>query len=542
MLKIIIVEDEDLLRDGLTTCVDWGKIGYELAGDAEDGIEALKLIEKISPDVVITDIKMPHMDGIELSEQIKSKYPEIKIIIISGYDEFEYARRALKAGVSEYILKPVNMEQLKNVMGGVAETLLAEREKEKEIIKLKDMSQQSVETIRENLFSSLLLRKQKLEEVEDLILSIEEHVIGKYYSVGILEQQNFPIISIDCDYLEVIEMDRTFEQMVTRCMQAYKDTEAGRHVDVLRSNNCERLFCIVHDSVREVKNIIEDIKKTFDDRLGDMEHLQLEFGNVSKELTGMYKSFLNAREACEKNFMKNWAQILHTDGKASSTIQYMNYDAQSLFFEVRSGTREGIEEYLEEFRESLSGENVVSYMQTVMIVSNLFFELIKLPKEVGGKIKEIIGEPMEYYRNIIEKRKRNEMVEEIGKVCLSIHNYFNSVSGAKMQGVLKRITEYIDAHYMEEDLAMKDVAEYAYISVSYLSLILKKETGKTFIEYLTEIRIERARHYLLHTNMKNYEVANACGYSTPAYFSTVFKGVCGVSPSMFRKESSIVKS
>lgn len=95
---------------------------------------------------------------------------------------------------------------------------------------------------------------------------------------------------------------------------------------------------------------------------------------------------------------------------------------------------------------------------------------------------------------------------------------------------------------MEEDMAMKDVADYAYISISYLSLILKKEMGKTFIEYLTEVRIEKARKYLLHTNMKNYEVANACGYSTPAYFSTVFKGVCGVSPSAFRKENSIVKS
>ncbi len=535
MLKIIIVEDEDLLRDGLTTCVNWGKLGYELAGDAEDGIEALELIEKVNPNVVITDIKMPHMDGIELSEKIKSKYPEIKIVIISGYDEFEYARRALKAGVSEYILKPVNMDHLNAVMKAVAETLLAEREKEREIIKLKDMNQQDVGTIRHNLFSRILLRKQRPEETEDLILQIEEHVKGKYYSVGILEQQDFPIVSIDCDYLEIIEMDRAFEQMVTRRIQGYKETEAGTHVDILRSNNCERLFCVVHDSVREVKAIVEDIRILFDVRQDDMEHLQLAFGNVSKELTGLYKSFLNAREICQKNFMENWAQILHTNGKASSTIQYMNYDAQSLFFEVRSGTKQGIERCLEEFRQSLSKENIVSYMQIVMIVSNLFFELIKLPEEVGGKTKDIIGDPMEYYHGIIEKRRRHEMIAEIGKVCMLIHDYFNSVSGAKMQGVLKRISEYIDTHYMEEDLAMKDVADYAYISVSYLSLILKKETGKTFIEYLTEVRIEKAKNYLLHTNMKNYEVAHACGYSTPAYFSTVFKGVCGMSPSTFRK-------
>lgn len=536
MLKIIIVEDEDLLRDGLTTCVNWGKLGYELAGSAEDGAEALKLIKRVTPDVVITDIKMPHMDGIELSERIRSDYPEIKIIIISGYDEFEYARRALKAGVSEYILKPVNMEQLNTVMKTVAETLLAEREKEQEILKLKDMSQQGVGTIRQNLFSRILLRKQTPEEAEDLVLQIAEHVNGKYYSVGILEQQNFPIVSIDCDYLEIIELDRAFEQMAAKCIQVFIQTDAGSHIDILRSNNCERLFCIVHDSVQQVKDMIREITQLFETGQDGMEHLQLVFGKVSKELTGLYRSFLNAREISEKHYMENWAQILHTDGKASSTIQYMNYDAQSLFFEVRSGTSEGIRCCLAEFRESLSRENIVSYMQIVMIVSNLYFELIKLPEEVGGKINEIIGDPMVYYHNIIEKRKRHEMVEEIEKVCMLIHEYFNSVSGAKMQGVLKRISEYIEMHFMEENLAIKDAADYAYISVSYLSIIVKKEMGKTFIEYLTEVRIEKAKHYLVHTNMKNYEVANACGYSTPAYFSTVFKGECGMSPSAYRKE------
>ena len=140
-------------------------------------------------------------------------------------------------------------------------------------------------------------------------------------------------------------------------------------------------------------------------------------------------------------------------------------------------------------------------MQIVMIVSNLYFELIKLPEEVGANIQDIIGDPMEAFHRIIEKRKRHEMIEEIGKVCAQIHEYFGSVSGAKMQGVLKRILEYIDTHYMEEDLAMKDAADYAYISVSYLSLILKKEIGKTFIEYLTEVRIEKAKNCLLHTNM-----------------------------------------
>lgn len=537
MLKVIIVEDEDLLRDGLSTCVNWEKLGCELAGAAEDGIKALALMEKVSPDVVITDIKMPHMDGIELSEQIREKYPRIKIVIISGYDEFEYARRALKAGVSEYILKPVNLEQLDTVMKSITETILAEREKEREILKLKDMSQQGLGTIRQTLFSKILLRKQSPEELGDLVSQIGEHVNGKYYSVGILEQQNFPIVSIDCDYLEIIEMDRAFEQMVNRCLQDYEVTEEGNHVEILRSSNCERLFCIVHNSAQEVKKIIKDISSLFDVKRDDMEHLQLTFGCVSRELTGLYKSFLNARGSCEKKFLENWSQILHTDGKASSTIQHMNYDAQALFFEVRSGTGEGIASCLEEFRESLSREKIVSYMQIVMIVSNLYFELIKLPEEVGANIQDIIGDPMEAFHRIIEKRKRHEMIEEIGKVCAQIHEYFGSVSGAKMQGVLKRILEYIDTHYMEEDLAMKDAADYAYISVSYLSLILKKEIGKIFIEYLTEVRIEKAKNCLLHTNMKNYEVANACGYSTPAYFSTVFKGVCGVSPSAFRKEN-----
>ena len=116
MLKLMIVEDEELLRMGLVTCVDWADLGYEIIGEAGDGEKALKLVEQNLPDVIITDIKMPRLNGIDMAEKLKADYPGIRIVVISGYDEFEYARRALKMGVSEYILKPINLEQLKKTV------------------------------------------------------------------------------------------------------------------------------------------------------------------------------------------------------------------------------------------------------------------------------------------------------------------------------------------------------------------------------------------------------------------------------------------
>lgn len=526
MLKLVIAEDEELLREGLTTCINWNELGFELVGEASDGLEALELVERTLPDVVITDIKMPHMSGIELIEAVKKTYKEIKIIIISGHDDFEYARKAMLAGCSEYLLKPLNLKRLQVVVKAIGD----------EINEIKDNNQTARKKKRQSYFNRVLLQRQK-KGLSEFLGKNEEYFYSKYYAVGILEEEDFPVISIDSDYLEIIDLDQRFEEHVLECLKSGLEDGERESIEILRSNNCERLICIMGESVDYVKRLIKSLNRIFDRKNEYTEQMELSFGNIYRAAKGLNRSYLDAKKISENRYMKNWEQILHTDGPASSTIKYMNYDAQALFFEIRSGKNENIVKYLDEFRDSLYRENITSYMQIIMIISNLYYELIKLPREMGGNIEDLIGEPIQYYQKIIQKRKRSEMVEQLKELCFIIHSFFENVSGGKMQGVIRFIHEYIEEHYSEEKLSMKDVADSAYISVSYLSIILKKETGKTFIEYLTEVRINKAKEFLKNSDMKSYEVAMACGYSSSAYFSTVFKGITGMSPSSYRKRA-----
>lgn len=142
MWKAVLIEDEDLLREGLVHAIPWGELGFELAGTAEDGLAGLELVERTEPHVVLTDIHMTRMDGLTMAEKIREKYPQMFLVFISGYDEFEYARRALKLGAEEYILKPVRLEQVEEALRRIEKQLKERRERETEYRELKKLEEQ----------------------------------------------------------------------------------------------------------------------------------------------------------------------------------------------------------------------------------------------------------------------------------------------------------------------------------------------------------------------------------------------------------------
>lgn len=534
MFKIVIIEDEELLRMGLTTFINWQELGYDMVGEAGDGRKALQLIQEKKPDVVITDIKMPHMDGIEMAEILKSEMPELRIIIISGYDEFEYAKRALHAGVSEYILKPIKMDHIKEVMCRIRDELKEYRKQRDEYQELKNGREEEKRIKRKNLYEKLLLHQCSLDEISEERERIEEYVENRYYAVGLLAIQNFSVLYMDCDYSLIMERDYELGKIIEQCIQESFVEGERRCIDLLRVNYGERLLCICCEKRERLKELVGEIEEAFKGLSNELEQLEITFGQSAMNLEGLLNSYRNARKMSEQKFMRSWQDATMCRSTGNNMIQFMNYDTSNLCFEIKNGSQAGIERALMELKDSLSKQNITSYLQLVLIISNIYYVLVKIPEEAGGNITDVIGNPQDYYQKLIGKAKREDMVEELGNFCMDLHRYFIDLSVNRKQEVMKRIELYLQEHFSEESLSMKDVAEFAYVSVSYLGMIIKREANKTFTEYLTDIRIEKAKQYLTTTTMKNYEVAEACGYSTPAYFSTVFKGVCGLTPSEYR--------
>lgn len=525
MLKIVIAEDEDVIRDGLISYIDWNSIGYEFVGEASNGREAVEVINRVNPDVLLTDIRMPFIDGLTLVEEMKKDHPDLYYIILSGHDEFEYARRALKAGVYEFILKPIHIPHLKEILAKVKLEYEKRQSEREELQKLKDIERGSKPQLRKKIFRDILIDNVPTNELSDTLALLGEEPEERYFVVGVAEMQNLVMRTIESDYLELIEIDREFGERVDSFIENYKNSF------IFKSGNCERIICLEATDSHALISIMKQISINVKNKQDELFSIVLFFGNIHKGLEGLKLSHMEGRASWEKMNAKTWTNVLYPENNNTEPINFMDFDTSTLIAEIKTGTKAGIDTELQLFENTLKINGTTSHMFVIMVISDIFFQIIKLPEGIEEFSKEILEKTTNYYQKIINQKDITGVFYYLKKVCYNINDIFAEVYSGKFGSVLKRAIDYINANYHNEDLMLKDVAGYAFVSSSYLSIILKKEMGITFIEYLTKVRMEHAKKLLDETQMKQYEIAEACGYSNPTYFSSIFKRVYGVSPS-----------
>ena len=533
LINTILVEDEELLRNGLCTCVKWEYLGYKILAVLNNGEECLQYLEMIPrenlPSLIITDIRMPRIDGIEMLERIRAKWKTMHFIIITGYDEFEYAKKAVTLGVYEYILKPVNLEQLNNTLQSLERKIKDENEQVNKLIQLQNMEQENMHLLRQKIYASLLLENRKLEDLLFQIEKLSEPAFDLYYSVAIIETENIVSQSMNNDYIELLEMDRVFEGQIQKILSLLlieknnSETLDESGFETLRSGNCQRLICIREkkpQSVRFLSQQLMDMINKSDEN--GIPALQITFGTVQKGLTGMIMSYKNAYEKNEDQLTQNNIRLFLQNMEQDD----FQFDSSKILYQIRNGTDEGLHSCIKEWQLYLKERNINSYIQTVYEVSKL-----------GISAQTILGDTRERYIAIVEKKKISFMINEIEKIALEVQKYINTDSVSRLQSIVNQTKEFIENNYMK-NITIKNAADHVFLSPSYLSSVLKKETGQTYIELLTNCRIEHAKHLLKTTELINSEVAYKSGYINSTYFSTVFKSITGKSPSVWRKENS----
>ncbi len=525
MLKVVIADDEDVIRGGLINFIDWNKIGYEFIGEASNGKEAAELIHSVKPDVFLTDIKMPFLDGLTLVDDMKKEYPDLYIIILSGHDEFEYARRALAAGVYEFLLKPIQINNLISVLTKIKEDYDKREEARDEFKKLKEIEQEGKLQIQNKIYRAILIDNVPLRELQDSLSLLSRSTEDNFYVAGVVEMQNLVMRTLESDYLELTEIDREFGDRVERIM---------KHIDscfLYKSGNCERILCLQASNSQILQKQMNEISNNIRNQLDEQFPIVLSYGSVNQGLEGLRSSYMESRSTLEKIYNQNWTNVLYPENPASKPLTLMNFDTRALVSEVQTGSKSGIDTELQIFEATLKSEGITSFMMLIMIVSDIYFQIIKLPEGVEPNSSEVLKNPAQYYHKIVSQKDIPGILYHLKKVCYEVNDFYAELNKGKFTGVCKRVAEYMNANYSKENLMIKEVAQHAFVSTSYLSVILKKELGVTFIEYLTKIRMEKAKKFLDETQMRQYEVAEACGYSNPTYFSTIFKRYYGVSPS-----------
>lgn len=540
MLKIFLVEDESIMREGLRDNMPWQQFGYEFVGEASDGEMALPLIRKTRPDVLLTDIKMPFMDGLTLSRMVAKEFPNMKIIILSGHDDFDYARQAIQIGVEQYILKPVTRETMKKVLLEVKEKLDSEKEKkmymEKFQSEMHEYELMSRRTFFEKVFSGRLPVQDIYTEMEKLSLDLE----GPCFNLIMVSAQRKRKVQ-DAQSSDSPQFIRAQDEMMHYFLRFREYLIFNWNINtygILVKGEAEQMDSFTQRALQNIARIYSEIEQDYDwyvvagstvERLSQLADC---YNKVNHMLSLRYLSPAGhmLTEATEEFTSGN-------DGENLDKLDVTKVDPEILKGFLENGLKSEADEFLDNYFQSLQ-EPLKSKLFRNYLVLNVRFVTLAYAESLGCSQENFLqsaeGENIPDLNSSIEDIKNYA-----GRLIKQAIAEREKESNDRSHTMLKKALQYIEEKYIDETLSLNDAAAVIDVSPNYFSAIFSQEMGMTFIEYVTKKRMDKAKKLLRQSDMHTAEIAMEVGYKDPHYFSFVFKKTQGCTPREYRNESGV---
>jgi two-component system response regulator YesN len=523
LYKVFLVEDEIVTREGIRNNVKWEENNFEFCGEASDGETALVQIQAIKPDILITDIKMPFMDGLQLGKIVREKMPWMKIIVLSGHDEFEYAKEAINIGVTEYLLKPITVQDMHKVLQKLASQLDRERRDEETLKKLQ-------EQLDEN--NTMLKEKLLLKVVTGAISTAEAFEKGQTLGLDLLARFYFIVILS----IEIQERSDQFNYDRYQQMQNIISGLIGNNPDIfLLKKDWKEMVLLIKGNIpqymEEENNLLLDSIRKEVDKKGYQ--LTVGIGSQKNRIADIYQSFIEAfvsvqnasgREKSGSEQAVEIADLLKINKPAIET--YLN-----------CGVKEDFEEFFDAYIQPLSEIALKSYL----IKNYLFMDIVmagaKMVNELGGSNENVIPELNSIETILANINTVERLKDEIYKLVIIAMNFRDSQAKSQHTKLIRVAKDFIDKHYMESSLSLYEIASQVNLSPSHFSTIFSQETCQTFKEYLTAARINKAKELLRTSSLSSNAISYQVGFNDPHYFSYVFKKSVGMSPMEFRSRA-----
>jgi two-component system response regulator YesN len=521
--KVFFVEDEIITREGIRDNVDWKANGFEFCGEAADGEMALPLIRAARPDVLITDIKMPFMDGLQLCKIIHERMPWVKIIILSGHDEFEYAQEAIKLGVTEYLLKPVTVQDLDDALRKIAVQLDQEKREHENLRKLQEQMEENQAALRERLLLKLVVGAISSTEAIEKGQLLGLDLVARNYLVVILKIE-LGDRSEQFDYDEYQQVQNIVLALAEKNPDIYLIRKDWEDLILIMKGNTPEYLEEERDVLLDL--IKQEIKKT---------RYQLTFGigASKKRIADIYQSFIEALVSIQNS----------TDGNNAGSSQAMDrsellkIDKFAVENYLKFGVKEGFDEFFNAYTRPLGDITLKSRLIKNYIFVDVIVGTARLIKEWGGDIEQVVPELNSIETILTNIQTIEHLREQVHKILVNALSFRDSQTNSHYLGIIHQAKEYIDLHYTEPNLTLNEVATHVNLSASHFSMVFSQETSQTFRDYLTEIRIKRAKELLRTTSLGSADISYHVGYSDPHYFSHVFKKNTGLSPTEFRSQA-----
>lgn len=522
MYKIFIVDDESIVREGIRAKIDWDKSIFAFSGEASDGEIALSMIQEIKPDILITDIKMPFMDGLELSMIVKKIQPWIKIIILTGHDEFEFAQKAISIGVDEYLLKPFSGDDLLQVIFKVARKIDHEKKQLFDSSLIQEKLESAMILAREHLVSELVLGTASFPDFYKQAEKMHIDIFSKYYIVCI-----FDIQTKENNKKELLQARLLISKLISDSLKSLSFTKSPNRIVCILKVDTENK--IEDDSFSLAEAVVHEIKSL------ESCYVTVAIGSVVQDIADLLSSYQNAEHVLSVTIPIEKNMIVSYSDMCPNTQKNLVLEPRDPVFDLlRYATINEIDGTVESYI-SLLGENLSHFpVIASYLLVDLIFAISKLFEEYGGNLKKELPEILEH--TFIEKAVKNEetLRHEIRKICIFFISWRDEHSTSKYIDIILKAKRYIDIHYADFSLTLKKVADQVYLSPNHFSTVFSQECGVTFIEYLTKTRIEKSKILLRTTNKRSVDIALETGFSDPHYFSFLFKKHTGLSPREYR--------
>lgn len=541
MLKIFLAEDEVIVRETIKRMIPWEDLGFELVGEAADGEMALPLLLRQKPDLLITDIKMPFMDGLTLAKVAKKEIPGLKVVILSGYDDFNYAKQAINIGVEDYLLKPITKNALIERLTEIRSRYEHEKTQKEYYEKFHREMQAYEKNSSRDFFEALVSGSMDMMEIYRRSEKLGLDIVAEAYNVL--------IFTMNC------------EEDFSRQREGYSEWEA-ESLELLEEffseNTSAMLFrCNIFsygvlikgqkETIEEnTRSCVSEIQRIFD-RKEQKRQWFVAAGEPVERLSQIQKSYYSASRAFSQRYLYD-ENILYYDEMASMEKKNVTEDDSTYLQKVdvnalnpvilqkflSNGLLEETENFVKDYFYAIGQEPLESLVFRNYVTLNVRFSVMSFLKEIGCDTRTLEQEDTEDVLSESSKSLENAIAyaEKIISQAIALRD---QNSGNKNRSILKTAVDFIDSHYMEEDMSLNKAANAANVSANHFSALFSQNMGQTFIEYLTNLRMNKAKEYLRCTSMRSSEIAGEIGYKDAHYFSYLFKKTQGMTPSDYRK-------
>lgn len=534
MFSILIVDDSISDREGIKGLIDWEALGIDVIGVAVDGLDGYNLAIKLKPDMILTDVAMPVMDGIKMTQKIKAVLQQTKFIFMSCFDDFEFLKGAINLDVYGYILKPIDLSELTEAIEKVKDLIQYEIDREQNEVKLRKQIQESKPILQERFIKDLLSGKLLDDnDIRERMDYLDMNFTYRYYSVIFLEIDDYnmlyPDVSTEKRHFLIYNIQKCIEETVLKEMEGYITDQQYNSIAII-------LFLNMEDNEEALSSIINSVNKC-KELIHNQSGLNITIGisEFSNNLKVLPKVFETAEFAVKYKFYSGGNRII-----LASDVKMPEYDFQYDILDIKrkicliieSGEEEDIFLFINHYYNSDLCYSAVYIKSLTFSIINVLQTILMERNESYGSV---FGDELMIWNRLLRFETIVDIKQWLTGVIETVRQFFNKAENGRYRKIVEDIKNIIDERYAEIE-SVSQIVSQLYISASHANFIFKQQTGQTIFDYMMMKRMEYAKKMLLDPYIRVYEIAQKTGYKTNSYFTSVFKEYTGLTPKQFREK------